>query len=518
MSPFSRPLITTLALLALGTAAGAQECEVPLIPAGAVASASKQVATSGDWLVMSGNEDIVVYRRVAGDWQQHQSLPTTATGSDCYRLALEGSLLAVGETTQPVRTFELQGSSWVQTGSLVDPQGHPHFGWDLALDGDWLAVGVPGDLRVELFERTAGGWSHRQSIHEPGAAWNFGLPVAMDSGRLAVGEQQLDGLRGAVYTFELVGGAWVPSGDARQPDAVPGDRFGCALAYDGNRLLVGARGRGGDAGAVFAFEQRPGGWRFLQELRGDPVPDALGLDLTVTPTHLVAAAPFNNFLAPDVGSVLLFERTAQGYDRVGYLYQQDLQAGTTFGTPLASGGSEVFVGGRAAPGLGAIYRLDLDCYLSGAANTFCPCSTGACGNLGTGTSGCANSAGPGATLAVDTGSFSASTDDLVLRASGLPPGSFGVVFLGELGSTNAPLGAGRLCLGAPYCRFPVRAVDAGGALLEGPGIRANAPSGCPHGPIAQFRTFGVQCWYRDPGGPCGEASNLTNGLAITLTL
>ncbi len=143
--------------------------------------------------------------------------------------------------------------------------------------------------------------------------------------------------------------------------------------------------------------------------------------------------------------------------------------------------------------------------------TACPCGNGDAG------AGCANSTGSGALLAAQSGSLSFSHDDLVLELSGMPANQFGIVFMG--GSTaGSVFGDGRLCVGTVHGRFPVRAADAGGSLLEGPGIVAFTFAGFPP---AGWITVGVpyffQGWYRDPGGPCGQFFNLSNGLELLFT-
>src|SRR5690606_19346085 len=67
------------------------------------------------------------------------------------------------------------------------------FGYSVALDGDWLAVGAPGVNgnmgAVYLFQREDGAWSQKPMLLGPTSvgAGRFGMRVALKDGLLAVG-------------------------------------------------------------------------------------------------------------------------------------------------------------------------------------------------------------------------------------------------------------------------------------------------------------------------------------------
>jgi hypothetical protein len=144
-----------------------------------------------------------------------------------------------------------------------------------------------------------------------------------------------------------------------------------------------------------------------------------------------------------------------------------------------------------------------------------------CGNDDA-TAGCQNSTGGGGAL-LATGSSLYLSDDLVLLVQGLPSHARGFVFMGPL-VTSAPFADGLRCVepgpnqtppGTGMFRFPIR-VASGGAFSEGPGLIAYSQS---HfglaGTILQGATWRFQTHYRDPAGPCGSGTNLTNALSVT---
>jgi hypothetical protein len=129
--------------------------------------------------------------------------------------------------------------------------------------------------------------------------------------------------------------------------------------------------------------------------------------------------------------------------------------------------------------------------------------------------GCANSTGWGASLAV-CGSASVTADDLILRASLLPPGKPGLIYMGA-GQINVPFGDGHRCVGAGGVgtfRFQIRTSDADGRFVEGPGIVAHSAGFPSAGHIDAGETWHFQAWYRDPAGPCGNNFNLSHGISV----
>lgn len=144
--------------------------------------------------------------------------------------------------------------------------------------------------------------------------------------------------------------------------------------------------------------------------------------------------------------------------------------------------------------------------------TYCFCAAGApCGNVDP-LAGCAHSVGVG-TLLGASGSSSVVLDDLVVTATQMPPGQFGLIFAGG-GQISFPFGDGLRCVssaGYPITRLGVANSGAAGTISKGPGIA---------GTLGLWAGLNInfQCWHRDPAGPCGSGFNLSNGLVVHFTL
>lgn len=139
---------------------------------------------------------------------------------------------------------------------------------------------------------------------------------------------------------------------------------------------------------------------------------------------------------------------------------------------------------------------------------FCPCN-----NSDGGAGGCVNSTGVGGLL-VGSGSTSVGADDLRFSALQLPSKQFAILFTGP--DTNGwwghgtALGDGVLCVSGSLKRFDALKSTASGQAFWGPGLGAT-------GAWSAGDTRYFQAWFRDPNGPCGTGSNLTNAYAVIFT-
>ena len=148
----------------------------------------------------------------------------------------------------------------------------------------------------------------------------------------------------------------------------------------------------------------------------------------------------------------------------------------------------------------------------GPATTFCFGITCPCGNndpdAGCGNLGIDGNFATGGLLEA-AGSNSLAADDLVMTVSGIKSTAAGVLFVGTT-QASLPFGDGQRCVFGSLKRYPLEMSSAGGVIVFGPGqIVAGGI------PTAAGDTRHYQAWYRDLGGPCGNATNVTNALSVT---
>ncbi len=124
--------------------------------------------------------------------------------------------------------------------------------------------------------------------------------------------------------------------------------------------------------------------------------------------------------------------------------------------------------------------------------------------------GCSNSNSVGASLVALTGTASLAADDLELRVFNLPASTQAVLFSGTT-QTGVLLGDGQRCVGGSLTRFPLQTANLAGTFSTSVGLASSG--GFVVGQTAYF-----QVWYRDPSGPCGKGSNLSNAYQVQVTL
>lgn len=216
------------------------------------------------------------------------------------------------------------------------------FGWSLAISGDTLVIGAPGEA----------------------------------SGAAGVNGNQLDNslaVSGAVYVFERTAGGWSQQAyiKASNPDA--GDGFGRSVAISGDTLVVGALGESssatgvngnqldnsaGSAGAAYVFVRNAGAWSqqaYLKASNTDAF-DEFGFSVSIFGDTIVVGARAEcsiavgvngnqtNNLASHAGAAYVFTRSGGAWSQQAYLKATNTDFGDNFGTSVAISGNTVVVG------------------------------------------------------------------------------------------------------------------------------------------------------------------------------
>jgi hypothetical protein len=185
--------------------------------------------------------------------------------------------LLVGQTASQSAEFKAEAQRCAREESSTD---WDNFGTTVALDGDTIAISAPSaeneDGRasagaVYLYERDPGGtdlWISVAKLRPSDAAGgDFGGALALAGPTLLVGADLVDGAsrsdQGAAYVFARDtggSGAWSEVDRLIAGDALSRDRFGAAVALDGQAQLIGAKGEHASRGAVYnrrATEEPP---------------------------------------------------------------------------------------------------------------------------------------------------------------------------------------------------------------------------------------------------------------------
>lgn len=262
----------------------------------------------------------------------------------------EGLIASVGPSSStPEQVFAAERSpvdaSWTIV-PIAPPDATSWFLWGngVARDDGRIAIGAPGRLLggtsiggVLILEQSETGWTAGQAIDgtEPGAL--FGWSVALDGDSLVVGSllEEVEGApqAGAVRVFRRFAEGWslVQTLTSDLPQA--GERFGHAVALDGDRLVIGGpnSNRAGPplSGAAWVYAKGVDGTFSLETVLTSPLPavnDALGSAVAIAGDLLAVGVPNADIAGSNRGALLAGLRTDDG--------RADAWSVTLIGAPL----------------------------------------------------------------------------------------------------------------------------------------------------------------------------------------
>ncbi|MEZ6082960.1 MAG: FG-GAP repeat protein [Phycisphaerae bacterium] len=190
-----------------------------------------------------------------------------------FGVALDGNTAVVGAQfgktmdsteTGSVYIFREIGGAWQQMTELLADDGMAFdlFGFGLGIDGDFVLVGSPYSGiggAAYLFEESAGNWQQIRKFTppDPDSSDDFGTYVAIQGNLLAVGapgDNENGAGSGAAYLTRQFGGDWIPLQKLTAADGASDDNLGTTVAITNAHLLAGAIGDYNGRGSVYAFE------------------------------------------------------------------------------------------------------------------------------------------------------------------------------------------------------------------------------------------------------------------------
>ena len=349
------------------------------------------IAVNGDVAVIgTPNADVggtaaggvYVFNRVGDDWERMGRVdPPTAQLNMNFgsAVAVEAGTLIVGTPREDgagtdsgaVYVYSADATTWSLVQRIVPPDeaAWKQFGWSLSLQGDTLAVGVPGDSEfgpyqgaVYLFTNTNGQWLFSEKVDGQiaGDYGNFGAEVLLNGELLFVGAptRAISGIIwGAVFVYRKNGTDWQFDQEIQPPVSVGSSTyFGQSLAVEGDTLAVGAPYDNTAArsmldivgrGSVFVYELENSQWLLKQRLlpNNGSVNDSFGYDIAISGAALAVGAPWSDGLySSGVGSVQVFLKTGDEWIYEDYATTVDAPANSWFGSVVYAAGDSIFVG------------------------------------------------------------------------------------------------------------------------------------------------------------------------------
>lgn len=191
----------------------------------------------------------------------------------------------------------------------------------------------------------------------------FGYSVALAGDTLAVGVPGEDSASGAVYVFTRIDGVWSQQAYVKASNTEANDGFGESVALAGDTLAVGAPGEDSDgdptnisavdSGAVYIFTRSGSGWSQQAYVKASNTEtnDGFGESVALTNDTLAVGAPGEdsdgdptNNSAVDSGAVYVFTRTGSNWSQQAYLKASNTGSLDLFGSSIALDGDTLAVG------------------------------------------------------------------------------------------------------------------------------------------------------------------------------
>ncbi len=302
-----------------------------------------------------------VFTFTAGAWAQQARLDNTGTTrGDGFgsTVAVDGDTMAVGGPADDtpsargsgsVTLFTRVGGVWTVLRKLVPEPGETQrFGRSLALEGNLLVVGAGSQSykggSVYLF-RKAVDWSLEQKLEPVASTSDFGESVATSAGTVLVGEPNGDFNNvysaGAVSVFIQSGGVWVVQQRLLAPTPKAYSSFGNTLGIAGDVAVIGSPG---NAPRAYVFRRAGGIWTFSQELLATQSGETFGTAIASNGSDLAVGSPGQGGYPVENGSVYVFKDAAGVYSLVQRLSCPSTAVYVRCGAWAALSGDTLLVG------------------------------------------------------------------------------------------------------------------------------------------------------------------------------
>ncbi|MBA3534500.1 MAG: FG-GAP repeat protein [Ardenticatenales bacterium] len=250
-----------------------------------------------------------------------------------------------------------------------------NFGWSMALSGDTLVIGAPGDEpsgldpdagSVYIFERNQGGtnrWGQVKKLFASDANTGalFGYSLALSADTLVVGAPKDDAPAvdsGSAYVFERNGGGENNWGETKKLVASDGafdDQFGRDVAVSNSTIVVGAwldGDEGTNFGSAYIYERDEGGAaNWGEATRITPadasIGDHFGWIVGISLNTIVVSAIGDDDGGNSSGAIYLFDRSGEdrnSWVEVKKLRASDKAAGDQFGYSVDISSDTIVVG------------------------------------------------------------------------------------------------------------------------------------------------------------------------------
>ncbi len=307
-----------------------QGFDVPASPVGGSGPLALSLSLSGDvharmrgrGLVLDGPGGSLLYRGL-------RAVDATGRRLRSWMALRRGSLLI--EVDDRRATYPLHIDPYIENAELTIPNGNEEslLGESVAISGQTMVAGAPGQEvnsnvgqgAAFVFTKTAAGWTESTELVASNGAEgdNLGASVAISGQTVVVGAPGND----AAYVFTDGASGWAQTTELTV--TAHGVGLGRSVAISGSAIAAGAPGRevhsAADQGEVYVFTDGASGWTQSTELfasGGLGVEEELGRAVAISGSTVVAGAPGREVgLNHRQGAVYVFGEGPSGWQDAG---------------------------------------------------------------------------------------------------------------------------------------------------------------------------------------------------------
>jgi glutamine cyclotransferase len=260
--------------------------------------------------------------------------------------------------------YRFNGTKWIEEQKLYDPNGEigDRLGNAVAIEGNLAVVCAEQDDNAKgqdagsafVFRYNGASWVlEKQLIASDGKAFDrFGCSVAIDGDRIVVGAREKDGIganSGGAYVFRYSGSQWVEEAALQASDMASLDEFGSAVDIDGNTIMVGAQKDPvnlWNSGSVYVYRFNGTSWVETQRFFPQPAVDLayFGASLSLDGDTVVVGASQDDDYVISNGAVHVFHFNGSNWVESEKLFAPDPKRDAMFGQSVSLDGDTLVVG------------------------------------------------------------------------------------------------------------------------------------------------------------------------------
>lgn len=364
--------------------------------------------STGNNPLQSAGAAYIFERDTTGNWHPLQKL--VASDRLAYDLfgcdvAISGNTAVIGAYDKPADTAtyphsgaiyiyerDTTGNVWNEIKKIVpaDTGAYDHFGYRVAISGNYIIVGSPIDSEDSTGNNTltssgsaymiekdsTGNWQQVQKITatDRSTADIFGAAVGISGDYAIVGAYQEDedatgsntlSSAGSAYIFKRdTAGYWHQTQKITASDRDAGDRYGIAVAIDSIYAIAGAYLEDEDefgfnqinaAGSAYIYKHNNNQWNEVKKITAPDrdANDYFGITVTINNNTAIAGAQnetadaqgYNPFTS--AGAAYIFQCDNNGnWNYLNKITASDRAANDYFGTALAVQNNQLFAGAK----------------------------------------------------------------------------------------------------------------------------------------------------------------------------